>query len=103
MPPASLPQFPGQDAYLLGPHTSPLQDTGGVGLSTAKSLFRLMAQLLWILEGGEERVRGSWCLLSVTCLGWTWCCMQPPTPWGVSNPNTPTLLPQSLSASTVAL
>lgn len=32
-----------------------LQDTGGVGLSTVESLFWNMAQLLWVLEDGEER------------------------------------------------
>lgn len=51
MPPASLPQLPGHDAYPLRPHMAPLQDTGDVGLSTAGSWFRL----LWILEGGEGR------------------------------------------------
>lgn len=42
MPPASLPQSPGHDAYPLKPHMSPLRDTGGVGLSIAGSLFRLI-------------------------------------------------------------
>lgn len=55
MPPASCPQFPGHDASPLRRHMSPLQGTGGVGLSTAESLFWHMAQLLWILEYGEGR------------------------------------------------